>query len=160
MISIVVACASNRVIGRDGRLPWHLPGDLRRFRDLTQGHTVVMGRRTFESLPDAVRPLPNRRNIVLSGDPRYPADGAEVFTTLEAALAATDGTCFVIGGEAIYRLALPMASRLYVTEVEGAEEGDAFFPRIVEREWRCTHRGDAIAENDHVHQLTIYDRAA
>jgi dihydrofolate reductase len=160
MVAIVVAHGSNRAIGRDGRLPWHLPADLRRFRELTHGHAVVMGRRTFESLSDAFRPLPGRRNLVLSGDPRYPADGAEVFTSLEAALAAAGGDCFVIGGEAVYRLALPHAARVYATEVESAPEADAFFPPLAPAEWRCSERGEPVAENDHVHALAIYDRAA
>ena len=92
MIACVVAHSRNRVIGRDGDLPWHLPADLRRFRELTSGHAVVMGRRTYESLPDRFRPLPNRRNLVLSRDPSFRAEGAEVFADLASALAACAGT--------------------------------------------------------------------
>ena len=98
MIALVVALSSNRVIGRDGALPWRLPTDLRRFRELTTGHAVVMGRRTYESLPERFRPLPDRRNIVLSTRASYAAPGAEVFGDLEAALEACEHDCFVIGG--------------------------------------------------------------
>src|SRR3954453_13745644 len=103
MVSIVVAKSRNRVIGRDGRLPWHLPADLRRFRELTSGANVVMGRRTYESLPEKFRPLPNRRNLVLSRDPSYAVPGAEVFPDLDSAVASCGGDCFVIGGEVAYR---------------------------------------------------------
>src|SRR3954452_7140596 len=131
MVSFVVAHARNRVIGRDGGLPWHLPADLRRFRELTTGHAVVMGRKTYESLPERFRPLPNRRNLVLSTDPAYRADGAEVFADLASALDACHGDeCFVIGGGATYAEALPHAHRIYATEIDADVEGDAFFPDL------------------------------
>jgi dihydrofolate reductase len=155
VISLVVAHSANRVIGRDGGLPWHLPGDLRRFRELTTGHAVVMGRRTYESLPDAFRPLPNRRNVVLSADPAYRADGAEVVTRLEAALAAH---CFVIGGGVTYAQALPHAQRVYATEIEAEIDGDTFFPALPEGEWRCVERSERIVEHGHAYTFTIHDR--
>ena len=155
MISLVVAHSANRVIGRDGGLPWHLPGDLRRFRELTTGHAVVMGRRTYESLPDAFRPLPNRRNVVLTSDPAYRADGAEVVTDLDAALA---GPCFVIGGGEIYAQALPHAARVYATEIEAELDGDTFFPALPEGEWRCVERSERIVEHGHAYTFTIHDR--
>ena len=122
MIAIVVAQARNGVIGRDGGLPWHLPSDLRHFKELTSGHTVVMGRRTYESLPDRFRPLPNRRNLVLSTDPAYVARGAEVFPSFESALDDCDRDCFVIGGAATYRQALPISDRVYATQLEAEHE--------------------------------------
>ena len=159
MIRIVVAHGSNRVIGRDGGLPWHLPTDLRRFRELTTGRTVVMGRKTYESLPPRFRPLPNRRNIVLSSDPSYRADGAEVFADLESALAACDRDCWVIGGGVTYEQALPLADRVYATEVEAGPDGDAFFPPLAGDEWRCVERGDELEENDHRFSFRTYERA-
>ena len=111
MIAIVVAHSSNGVIGHRGALPWRLPSDLRRFRELTVGASVVMGRRTFESLPQAFRPLPDRRNLVLSSDADYLADGAEVFSEFAAAVEDCDGDCFVIGGEITYRQALASAEQ-------------------------------------------------
>ena len=155
MIALVVAHSANRVIGRDGGLPWHLPGDLRRFRELTTGHTVVMGRRTYESLPDAFRPLPGRRNVVLSSDPAYRADGAEVVRDLDSAL---DGRCFVIGGGTVYAQALPHAQRVYATELEAEIEGDTYFPALPAAEWRCVDRGERIVEYGHAYRFTVHDR--
>lgn len=160
MISIVVAHARNRVIGRDGALPWRLPSDMRRFRELTTGHTVVMGRRTFESLPDAFRPLPERRNLVLSSDPSYGPPGTEVFPSLEAALAACEGDCFVVGGGATYADALPLCERVYATEVEAEPEGDAFFPAIDPGQWRCVERGERLMENGLGFTFKIYERSS
>lgn len=160
MISIIVAHASNRAIGRDGRLPWHLPADLRRFRELTIGCAVVMGRKTFESLPDAYRPLPGRRNLVLSTNPAYAAGGGEVFTSLDAALDACDRECFVIGGSETYSHALPLADRVYVTHVAGDHDGDAFFPPLDDVAWRCVEDGTPIVENDHEFVFRTYARAA
>jgi dihydrofolate reductase len=154
-VALVVAHSANRVIGRDGGMPWHLPGDLRRFRELTTGHAVVMGRRTYESLPPAFRPLPDRRNVVLTSDPAYRARGAEVVADLEAALA---GPCFVIGGGEIYAQALSHAQRVYATEIEGELEGDAFFPALPAAEWRCVERGPRIVEDGHAYRFAVHDR--
>jgi dihydrofolate reductase len=159
MIAIVVAHSANRVIGRDGELPWRLPSDLRRFRELTSGHTVVMGRRTYESLPDAFRPLPQRRNLVLSGDPAYRAEGAEVFASLQDALAACEGDCFVIGGELTYRDALPLCERLYATEIDAEIEGDAFFPELDAAEWSLVEDGGPLLENELGFAFRTYERA-
>lgn len=160
MISIVVAHDEQRVIGRDGGLPWRLPSDLRRFREITHGHAVVMGRRTFESLPDAFRPLPGRRNVVLSSDPGYRPAGAEAYGSLEAALEACGGDCFVIGGAVTYRQALPLAQRLYLTLVEGAHEGDTFFPALDAQAWRRVEASAPLAENEHRFSFQTYERAA
>jgi dihydrofolate reductase len=159
VIAIVVAHSANRVIGRDGGLPWHLPADMRRFRELTGGGTVVMGRRTFESLPEAFRPLPGRRNLVLSGDPAYRPAGAEVFPSLDAALAACGSDCFVIGGELAYRDALGRCERLYATEIDAELEGDAFFPEVDPAEWRCVEDGPRRVENDLGFTFRTYERA-
>lgn len=159
MVAIVVAVSNNGVIGRDGGLPWRLPTDLRRFRELTTGHAVVMGRRTYESLPERFRPLPDRRNLVLSGDPAYRADGAEVFASLDAALDACDRDCFVIGGAATYAQALPAAQRVHLTRVACEIEGDAFFAPLPEQDWTCVQRGEPIAENGHSFTFTVHERA-
>jgi len=115
-VGLVWAQSTSGVIGRGGDIPWRVPEDLARFKQVTMGHTVVMGRRTWESLPARVRPLPGRRNVVLSRQPDYVADGAEVLDSLGAAL--TEPEAWVIGGEQIYLLGLPLATRCEVTEVE------------------------------------------
>ena len=160
MISIVVAHARNRVIGNAGALPWRLPGDLRRFRELTRGATVVMGRRTFDSLPESFRPLPDRRNLVLSADPAYRAPGAEVFRSLEAALAACGEECFVIGGEVTYRAALPRCARVYATEIDAELEGDAYFPEIDPAQWRLIEDSTRVVENQLGYTFRTYERNA
>ena len=131
-IVIVAAVAKNRVIGKDNRLLWNIPEDMAHFKALTAGHTVVMGRKTWESLPPRFRPLPGRRNIVISRQKDYAAPGAEVADSLENALklALTATTVFVIGGGQIYRQAMPLADRLEITEVDLEPEGDAWFPEI------------------------------
>jgi dihydrofolate reductase len=159
MIAIVVAHSANRVIGREGELPWRLPADLRRFRELTSGHTVLMGRRTYESLPDSFRPLPGRRNLVLSSDRDYRAEGAEVFGSLAEALAACEGDCYVIGGEVTYRDALPLCERLYATEIDAELDGDAFFPELDAGEWRLVEDGERRTENDLGFAFKVYERA-
>jgi len=156
VIACVVAHSSNRVIGRDGDLPWHLPADMRRFRELTSGHAVVMGRKTYESLPDRFRPLPNRRNLVLSRDPAYAAPGAEVFPDLASALAACDGDCFVIGGGATYEQALAVADRVYATEIDAHVDGDTFFPELAG--WRAVETSEPESENGHTFSFITYDR--
>ncbi len=128
MISLIAAVASNRAIGRDDKLIYWLPNDLKRFKALTTGHTIVMGRKTFESLPKGA--LPNRRNLVLSrGGASFP--GAETFRSLEEALATcpAEDTIYIIGGASVYEQAIPLADRLCLTEVDDApEDADAFFP--------------------------------
>jgi dihydrofolate reductase len=158
VISIIVAHSSNRVIGQDGDLPWHLPADLKRFRELTTGSTVIMGRKTFESLPPEYRPLPNRRNIVLSSDPDYAADGAEVLPSLASALEQCGPDCFVIGGGATYLQALEHSTRVYATEIDGPYQGDTFFPVLSKREWRCVEGSEAISENGHSFTFKVYER--
>ena len=134
-VSLIAAMADNRVIGRDGALPWRLPRDMRRFKSLTTGHTVVMGRKTFDTLPG---PLPNRRNVVLSRDAGFGRPGIEVARDLASALRAADpGTeVFVAGGGDVYRAALPLADRIHLTVVHASVEGDTTFPAFAMEEWR------------------------
>lgn len=159
MIALVVAYGGNRVIGRDGGLPWHLPGDMKHFRELTAGGTVVMGRKTYESIPERFRPLPGRRNLVLTRNGFRDA-GAETFPDLAAALEAAGDDCFVIGGGETYRQALPLADRVYATVVEGDFEGDTFFPELPADEWELLEAGEPIGENGHVFEFRTYARRA
>ena len=148
-IVIIAAVAKNRVIGKDNRLLWNIPEDMAHFKALTTGQTVVMGRKTWESLPERFRPLPNRRNIVISRQADYAAPGAEVATSLEMALnsASTAERVFIIGGEQIYRQAMPLADRLEITEVDGEPDGDAWFPEIAAVDWEKQQKsaGDGYA---------------
>jgi dihydrofolate reductase len=137
-VGLVWAQSTSGVIGRDGGIPWRLPEDQARFKELTMGHTVVMGRLTWESLPASVRPLPGRRNVVLTRQADYPADRAEVVATLDDAV--TDEETWVIGGEQIYALALPIATRCEVTEVEidlPRDDNDAVAP-VLDESWLGT----------------------
>jgi dihydrofolate reductase len=134
-VGLIWAQSTSGVIGRDGGIPWRLPEDQVRFKELTLGHTVVMGRLTWESLPAKVRPLPGRRNVIVSRQADYVAERADVVTTLEAAL--TDQETWVIGGEQIYALALPFATRCEVTEVEidlPRRDADAVAP-VLDETW-------------------------
>src|SRR5262245_13659219 len=129
-ISIIAAIATNGVIGRGGKLPWHLSDDLKRFKRLTMGHTIVMGRKTWESIG---RPLPGRRTVVLTRQSEYLVpDGVHLASSLDDALdlaeSAGDDDAFIVGGEELYRWALPRADRFYFTEVAADVDGDAYFP--------------------------------
>jgi dihydrofolate reductase len=140
-LTVIAAVARNGVIGRDNALPWHLPADLRHFRALTMGHAVVMGRKTWESLPDKFRPLPGRHNIVVTRNSGYAAAGATVVTSLADAVAAASGSdAFVIGGAELYRAALAQADRLELTEIARDYEGDTYFPARDPAQWRETAR--------------------
>jgi dihydrofolate reductase len=158
MLAIVVAYGRNRVIGVDGDLPWHLPTDMAFFREVTMGSPVIMGRKTYESIPAKFRPLPGRRNVVLSRDPSYVAEGAEVFASADAAVAAVDGDGYVIGGGHTYLDLLPQVGRIYATEVELAPEGDTHFPELGD-DWTLTEERDRVVEdNGTAFTLRIYDR--
>jgi dihydrofolate reductase len=135
-LTLIAAVARNGVIGKDNRLPWHLPEDLGHFKALTTGHAVIMGRKTWDSLPPKFRPLPQRLNIVVTRDAAFRADGAVVVHSLPAAVdAAGNNQAFVIGGAEIYALALPLADRIEFTEVDIDCEGDACFPAFDRSVW-------------------------
>ena len=134
-VALIWAQSTSGVIGRGGGIPWRVPEDLARFKDLTMGHTVVMGRRTWDSLPPRMRPLPGRRNVVLSRNPGFRAEGAEVVPTLDQALSSP--RTWVIGGAEIYHLALPDASRCEITEVDidlPLQDEDALAP-VLDESW-------------------------
>ena len=129
-VTLVAAVARDGVIGRAGGLPWRIPEDMRRFRELTMGHPVLMGRKTWDSLPDRFRPLPGRRNVVLTRNPVWQGAGAERAASLEEALEvlAAEGCVFVVGGGELYAQALPLADELLLTEIDLEVEGDTRFP--------------------------------
>ena len=144
-LSLIVAMAENRTIGRDNTLPWHLSEDLKYFRRVTTGHCIIMGRNTWESIG---RPLPNRRSIVVSSNPNYMADGADVVTSLEQAKSLAESIskelgvdeAFVIGGARLYADALQQAERFHLTRVHASVEGDTFLPEFDEGEWQEVER--------------------
>jgi dihydrofolate reductase len=154
LVSLIAAVADNGVIGRGGALPWRLPEDLRRFKAVTLGKPILMGRRTWLSLG---RPLPGRENLVLSRDPGFTATGASVVHSLEDALARCAGAAeiIVIGGAEIYELALPLAHRLYLTRVHGRIDGDTYLPGLRPAEWRATHRESWPADTRHAFAMTF-----
>jgi dihydrofolate reductase len=138
MLSLIVAIAKNRVIGFENKMPWHLPAELAYFKRVTMGHPIIMGRKTFESIG---RPLPGRRNIVVSRDHAYTAAGVEIMHSLDAAMAACKNeNAFIIGGATLYAKALPKVDRLYITEIDASPDGDTFFPALDGREWKETSR--------------------
>ena len=149
MISLIVAIAKNGVIGCEGKMPWHIPEDLRYFKRLTTGHTVIMGRKTFESLG---RPLPNRTNVVVTRQKDYRPEGVEVVHSLEEAV-AKHPDAFVIGGAEIYRQALPLADELYITKVHASYKGDTKFPKTDLRHWRRIS-----SENHGSFEFVVYSR--
>lgn len=150
-IALIVAAASNGVIGRNNQLPWYLPNDLKYFKRVTLGKPVVMGRKTFESIG---KPLPGRTNIVITRQREWNFEGVKVVNNLEQALALAESVAtidaaeelMVIGGAEIYRAAFESADRLYLTRVHAEVEGDAFFPEVRDTEWRQLAREDFVAE--------------
>lgn len=139
-IIIVAAYARNRVIGNNNELVWHLPRDFKHFKDLTIGHPIIMGRKTFDSLG---KPLPKRTSIIITRDEHYQQEGCIVVHSLEEAIeeaSSIDEQIFIIGGAEIYRQALPLAHKMYLTEVKASPEGDAYFPQFSTDQWQETAR--------------------
>ena len=155
LVTLIAAVAENRIIGREGDLPWRLPDDLRRFKRVTTGHVVIMGRRTWEA--GGGRPLPGRRNVVVTRQSGYAADGAEVVRSLEAAfdLAAGEARVYVLGGGEIYAQALPRADELDLTIVHAEPEGDARFPEWDPADWTETWSERHEADERHAHAFTF-----
>jgi dihydrofolate reductase len=161
-ISIVAAIARGRVIGRDNAIPWRIPEDARRFRAITMGHPVVMGRRTWDSLPTRYRPLPGRRNVVLSRNPDWRAPGAERAGSLDEALRLVEGAArvFVIGGADVYSAALPIADDLLLTEIDADVDGDTVFPPFDATEYEETSRERLVSETGVPLSFVTYTRHA
>lgn len=134
IVSLVAAASDNNVIGKKGALPWKMPADMKFFKNLTMGHTVIMGRKTFESMG---RPLPGRKNIVITRNKNFKAEGCTVLDSLTEAITMSteENEAFIIGGAEIYREALPLANKIYLTRIHCVLEGDAFFMQLPEKEW-------------------------
>ncbi|MCB2017441.1 MAG: dihydrofolate reductase [Hydrogenophaga sp.] len=159
-LNLIYARAANGVIGKDNALPWHLPEDLAHFKRTTMGCPVVMGRKTWDSLPPRFRPLPGRKNMVLTSDPTWRADGAEVVHSIDEALAQCTSVhdVWVIGGAQVYALTLPQASRVVVTEIGRDFDGDAFAPELG-TEWLETSRDAQVSSTGLPFAFVTYTRA-
>jgi dihydrofolate reductase len=161
-IALIYARAANGVIGKDGVMPWHLPEDLAHFKRLTEGHPVVMGRKTWDSLPPRFRPLPGRVNIVVTRQPDWAADGAQRAASLDEALhiaaQAAPATVWIMGGAQIYAQALPLAQRVEATEIGQAFDGDAHAPALGP-EWTATARAEHTAASGMPYAFVRYQRA-
>ncbi|WP_441003074.1 type 3 dihydrofolate reductase [Pseudocolwellia agarivorans] len=159
ILSMVVATANNRVIGKDNDMPWHLPADLAYFKKTTLGKPVIMGRKTYESIG---RPLPGRQNIVISRDINYKAEGVETVTSVDAALALVSEVeeVMVIGGGAIYQHCLPAADRLYITHIEAEIEGDTQFPFYDTNIWKKVSSSIRLADENNAYNLEfcVYEK--
>ncbi|MFS0554837.1 dihydrofolate reductase [Brevibacillus sp. 179-C9.3 HS] len=155
MISLIVAYARNQVIGKDGDMPWHLPADLKNVKELTTGKTIVMGRKTFESIG---KPLPNRRNVVLTRSLDFHPEGVEVVHTKDEVLAM--GDVIIFGGAEIYRQFLDVVDRLYITEIDLETDGDTFFPAWDRDAYTLVDKREGIVDekNVHPHTFCVYER--
>jgi dihydrofolate reductase len=156
-VSVIAAVADNNAIGLDNGLPWHLPEDLKHFRSLTMGHHIIMGRKTYESLG---RLLPGRTTVIVTRQTDYCIEGALVAGSLEEAvsLCGSDDEVFVIGGAELYKLALPAADRLYLTEVNGEFAADTFFPEYDKAAWREVARERLVSESGLAFSFVVYER--
>lgn len=145
MLSIIVAIANNNVIGKDNKLIWHLPEDLKRFKNITTGHTIIMGRKTFESLG---RVLPNRKHVILCNDMELNIDNENVIVLEDISLLKeyidSEEENFVIGGATIYKLLMPYAQKMYITKIDEDFVGDVYFPKINEEEWKIIQEEEGI----------------
>lgn len=155
-ISVIAAASNNGVIGKGGKIPWYLPKDLRRFKELTTGHKVIMGRKTFESIGKL---LPNRENIILTRNKDYKVDGARVFNSVKALMdiLPCDEEVFVIGGEEVYRYFLPFAKRIYLTLVDEKVDGDTFFPPFDLKQFEVVQQ-EYVVDNNYHCQFVIFER--
>ena len=159
IVSLIVAMGKNRVIGANGAMPWRLPDELQRFKRVTMGHHIIMGRKTWESIG---RLLPGRTTIIVTRQKNYTMPGAIIANTLTDAIAkcASDVEIFVVGGGELYREALPKADRLYLTLVDASPEGDTLMPEINNAEWREVSAEDHAADEKHAHSycVSVYQR--
>jgi dihydrofolate reductase len=153
MVKIIVATSKNKVIGDSNNLIWHLPADLKRFKEITTGNTIVMGRKTYESIG---KPLPNRRNIIITRDFNYEAEGCEIVNSLEEALMISNNNCFIIGGGEIYKQSMGIADKLYLTLVHEDFEGDTTFPEIGS-EWKMVTSQDFEPDEKNKHKYSFIE---
>ena len=158
-LSLIVAMATNRTIGINNQMPWHLSADLKKFKKITMGQPIIMGRKTFESIG---RPLPGRQNIIISHNPDYQQQGCLVFNDLDSALqsCAESDEVFVIGGATLYAATLIRADRLYITEIQRTFDGDTCFPEIEQDHWREVAREDINDDNsvDFNYSFIVYEK--
>lgn len=156
IVSIIVAASRNNVIGKDNDLVWHLSSDLKRFKKLTTGHHIIMGRKTFESIG---KPLPNRTSIIITRQPDYKVDGCIVVNSLEEALnrVENDEEVFIIGGGSIYSEAVEKADKLYLTRVHADVDGDTYFPKLVYKEWETLSREDHLPDEKNPYPYSFID---
>ena len=164
IISMIAAMGSNRVIGKDNDLPWHLPDDFKFFQQTTKGHHIIMGRKNWESLPHKFQPLPNRTNLVITRNRTYHAEGAHVISSLEEGKKiASDNNeteLFIIGGGEIYRMALDMAQRIYLTEIDASFDGQVTFPDFSQGLWKEVQRTHHSADERHQYafDFVVYEK--
>lgn len=157
MISFVVAMDENRAIGKDNDLPWYLPNDLKHFKNVTMGKPIVMGRKTYESIG---KPLPGRENIVVTRDDNYQASGTRVVHSVDEVLKIDAEELCVIGGTEIFKLFMPVADRLYVTEIHNTFDADTYFPEINRNDWREVSRKPGIVDekNKYPHDFVVLEK--
>lgn len=166
MISIIVAVANNNVIGKENTLIWHLPADMKFFKEKTTGHCVITGRKNYESIPEKFRPLPNRTNIVITRQKDYVAPGAIVVDSIEKALLTAekmgDTEIFIIGGAEIYKQSLHLADRVYLTKIHHSFDGDAFFPELLNFQWKLMAETKGILDekNKYEYEFLTFDKIA
>lgn len=159
MISLIVAMDNNCLIGKENDLPWRLPADLQYFKQTTTGHTIVMGRKTFESIG---KPLPNRNNVILTGNKDYHHEGVKVIHSIDELVSLEgESELFVIGGATVYEQTMHVATRLYVTHIDEVFEGDTYFPEIDSSVWREVSRKQGVKDekNPYAYYFTVYERA-
>jgi dihydrofolate reductase len=164
IVSMIAAVARNFTIGKDNDLPWKLPDDMKFFMNTTKNHYVIMGRKNYDSLHEKFRPLPNRTNIVVTRQKDFNAPGCivthHVTDAIELARKGNEAEAFIIGGAEIYKIALPDADRLYLTEIKADVDGDTFFPAFRKSEWKETSRTPHLADEKHkfAFDIVVYDR--
>lgn len=161
MISIIVAVDENNAIGKNNQLLWHLPADMKIFKEKTTGHCVITGRKNYESIPEKFRPLPNRTNIVITRQKDYSAPGALVVHSLqqaiEKAMTTGDNEIFIIGGGEIYAQSIPLADKIYLTKVHATFEADTFFPKLNMNEWQITLSKYFNADEKNKYSFTFFE---
>jgi len=159
-ISLVAAIAKNNVLGKDNKLIWHLPADLKMFKNLTSGNTILMGRKTFDSIGKA---LPNRENVVITRDVNFKQQGCLVYNSIESALESLklSDKIFIVGGAQIYNECLSIADKLYITHLDLEVEGDVFFPKIDSNVWRLTQNTEGVIDEKNLipYRFSIYERS-
>jgi dihydrofolate reductase len=164
MISIIVAASENNVIGKDNKLIWHLPADMKFFKDKTTGHCVITGRKNYESIPEKFRPLPNRTNIIITRQQDYYAPGAVIASSINEAVdyakKSNDEEIFIIGGAEIFNQSLQLVDRIYFTKIYHRFEGDVYFPELDKKQWKETSRikGTVDEKNKYEHDFITLER--